>query len=206
MCIRDRCWPDSFRPVMRSRHSRSHTLSCREFGPRKRAVGMFSQTAFGTLAGVRSSSSTAEISHKAESMAGVSGVVARRVRAADDTAICSISGHYHFHLSTVNLSIVPSGVSTHTLWRVHSYPPACPLIPSGASTFTLRRVHFWPTVSVRVSESGTDTDTDTLTDVTRRRKGASCKGRNMHHAASWQPDMGPDKQMKWRQNPNVRPS
>ena len=136
------CWPDSFRPVMRSKHSRSHTLSCREFGPRKRAVGMFSQTAFGTLAGVRSSSSTAEISHKAESMAGVSGVVARRVRAAEDTAICSISGHYYFHLSIVNLSIVPSGVSTHTLRRVHSYPPACPLIPSGVSTFTLRRVHF----------------------------------------------------------------
>ena len=175
---------------MRSRHSRSHTLSCRELGPRKRAVGMFSQTAFGTLAGVRSSSSTAEISHNAESMAGVRGVVARRVSAADDTVICSISGHYYFHLSTVNLSIVPSGVSTHTLRRVHSYPPACPLIPSGVSTFTLRRVHFWPTVSVRVSESGTDTDTDTLTDGTRRRKGASCRGRNTHHASSWLPNVG----------------
>jgi len=69
-------------------------------------------------------------------------------------------------------------VSTHTLRRVHSYPPACPLIPSGVSTFALRRVHFCPpacpllaySVSVRCQGQELTLTLTPDTDGTRQRK------------------------------------
>ena len=92
--------PESFTLVRRSRHSRSQTLSAREPSPRRRAVGISSQTELGTSAGTRASSKAPAISHTVATMAGVRVFSERSATALDGTVMFLIRQHYK-HINVV---------------------------------------------------------------------------------------------------------
>ena len=170
--------PDSFTPVKRSRHSRSQMLSARPPSPRRRRVGTSSQTALGTVAGTRCSSSAAAISHTVETMAGVRGRSDRIATALDGTVISLIRQHYETQLVVVNTVVSP-------LRDVVATPPGCCRYPSGMLSSALRDVVVKPP-SVSVGCRGERSDTRHATPDTAAK--LVCEGGPILGEAQAEPD------------------